>query len=135
MNRIPRSARTWATLALSILSAVVLGCAIAKAGDVVKLEPGDESLHLLPPNAVLIHNSTGRSIQFYLASAGEPGELASLKDDELRMFSDGSSEAYTIEVFTQDRGSVHYDLQGSQRYQIYWNASRGVWDVIRLTTR
>jgi hypothetical protein len=103
------------------------------AGEVRIIELPTTKDYLINPNTILIQNAADQEIVFHLTPDAEKSKLLRLGSNETRLFSDGVSTTYVIDVPTEGSGSVRYALQGSRRYQIDWNGER--WDVRELTTK
>ena len=105
----------------------------AQAGEIQIIELPKGTDQLINPHTVLIQNAGGQEIKFHLRSDIETPKLQTLAKDEARLFSDGASTRYVIEVATERQGLVRYVLHGSRRYQIYWNGDQ--WDVMELVPK
>ena len=114
---------------ICILAAYVRGV----AGDLQVVEIKDTADQLVGTNAVLIHNRAGQEIVFYLSSAEKQARRIRIGDNDAQLYSDGASTTYLIEIPTEGKNPVRYQLLGSKRYQIYWNGDR--WDVDELVAR
>jgi len=118
---------------LPVCTAVlVLLAATASAGEIQDhLVTAHEST-LVRPHALSIHNSAEQKITISVwADATKPVDIT-LKDGEVRELTDGSSNQYVVRIPTGRDGEVKYRLESQKRYQIYWNESRGLWDLVEL---
>jgi hypothetical protein len=120
----------------------MLGCASSvyaqpQRGPGVHADKGYESLIRDYPkdeskDSVLIINDSDQKVQFNLKSTAQKGWSSFTLSGNTECVYNHSDE---IKIITTGRGEIHYTLMDNERYKIFWNNPRGIWDVVRLVPK
>lgn len=119
-------------IAAGCFSCLLILGGIARSGEVVELSGTGHDANLIRPYAFTVHNNGTHPIAFYISADSEGWTRHQLGVEEIREFSDGSSNRYQIEIPTSGLPPVRYAIVAGKRYQIYWNAPSGRWDLVEL---
>lgn len=81
---------------------------------------------------VVIVNNSNIKLPFQLCFPSGPWATFEIDPTSVQTYDLLSFDRLNIRVTTQGKAPVEYYLIGGERYEIIWNASRGLWDVNRI---
>jgi hypothetical protein len=119
-----------------LIFALVIENSICHSSSILEVELESENADLIKPNAFTIHNNSSNSLVFYFSyDGGKIWNEKKLGENKVYEYSINTLKKVMIKVPTQNKGSVRYWLEPNRRYQIYWNDSQKIWDIIELSAR
>ena len=97
--------------------------------DILEFFFGNEATSLPSVSNIQIFNNSHDTLYFYYKSTGKQWTKVEIEGGGDEGIPCGESEI----LLETNGGQVHYVLECNNRYQLYWDTRKRLWDVARLT--
>lgn len=91
-----------------------------------------EKLEGISSKKIAIINNTAHELNFQLSFPENPWSNYKIQGNYVQTYDLISFDRMYIKVKTEEK-IVEYYLSGGGRYEIKWNAAKGLWDVYRIS--